>query len=159
MFTIADNGPRDAVFNVYESLFFARPSTEGRIVMLLSDDRVRTTGRVREVSPTIDTETGTVRVKIAMDRTPPEMTLGASVVGVGAPAPRRVASCRGSGALSGVDGCKPAPWIVDKANNTAGLRPVEVLSFETGTAPAPVASRKGRPMWRMARSCSGRARP
>lgn len=132
MFTIADNGPRDAVFNVYESLFFARPSTEGVIVMLLSDDRVRTTGRVREVSPTIDTETGTVRVKIAMDRTPPEMTLGASVVGVGALAPRRVAVVPWQ-ALSGVDG-KPALWIVDKANNTVSLRPVEVLSFETGTA-------------------------
>ena len=34
-----------------------------------SDDKVRTTGNVREISPTIDTQTGTVRVKIAMDRT------------------------------------------------------------------------------------------
>ena len=29
---------------------------------------------------------------------------------------------------------KPALWIVDKANNTVSLRPVEVLSFETGAA-------------------------
>jgi membrane fusion protein, multidrug efflux system len=132
MFTLADTGPRDAVFEVYESLFFAQPAKDGVTVTLLSDDRVRTTGNVREISPTIDAETGTVRVKIAMDQTPPEMTLGASVVGVGALAPRRVAVVPWQ-ALSGVDG-KPALWIVDKANNTVNLRPVEVLSFETGSA-------------------------
>ncbi|MFC6446540.1 efflux RND transporter periplasmic adaptor subunit [Shinella zoogloeoides] len=132
MFTIADNGPRDAVFNVYESLFFAQPSKDGVTVTLLSDETVRATGHVREVSPTIDAQTGTVRVKIAMDETPPQMTLGASVVGVGALAPRRVAVVPWQ-ALSGVEG-KPALWIVDKANNTVSLRPVEVLSFETGAA-------------------------
>ncbi len=132
MFTLADNGPRDALFNVYESLFFAQPSKDGVVVMLLSDEKVRTTGRVREVSPTIDTQTGTVRVKIAMDKTPPEMTLGASVIGMGSLAPRRVAVVPWQ-ALSGVDG-KPALWIVDKANSTVSLRPVEVLSFETGAA-------------------------
>jgi RND family efflux transporter MFP subunit len=132
MFTIADNGPRDAVFEVYESLFFSQPSEDGVVITLLSDDRVRTEGRVREVSPTIDAETGTVRVKIAMAETPPEMTLGASVVGVGSLAPRRVAVVPWQ-ALSGTDG-KPALWIVDKANDTVDLRPVEVMSFETGAA-------------------------
>lgn len=132
MFSIADTGPRDAVFDVYESLFFAEPSKDGVIVTLLSDDKIRTTGTVREVSPTIDTQTGTVRVKIAMDQTPPEMALGSSVVGIGSLAPRRVAVVPWQ-ALSGVDGT-PALWIVDKANNTVSLRPVEVLSFETGTA-------------------------
>ena len=131
MFTLADNGPRDAVFEVYESLFFAQPAADGVTVTLLSDDRVRTTGNVREVSPTIDAETGTVRVKIAMDRTPPEMTLGSSVVGVGTLAPRRVAVVPWQ-ALSGIDG-KPALWIVDKANNTVSLRAVDVASFETGS--------------------------
>ena len=77
-----------------------------------------------------------VRVKIAMDQTPPEMTLGASVVGVGALAPRRVAVVPWQ-ALSGTDG-KPAIWVVDKANSTVSLRPVEVLSFETGSALIPV---------------------
>lgn len=132
MFTIADTGPRDAVFDVYESLFFARPSPDGVVVALLSDPKVRTTGNVREVSPTIDTQTGTVRVKIAMDQTPPEMTLGSSVVGIGSLAPRRVAVVPWQ-ALSGVDG-KPALWIVDKGSNTVSLRPVDVLSFETGSA-------------------------
>jgi RND family efflux transporter MFP subunit len=132
MFTIADTGPRDAVFDVYESLFFAQPAKDGVVVMLLSDDKIRTTGNVREVSPTIDSQTGTVRVKIAMDHTPPEMTLGASVVGVGALAPRRVAVVPWQ-ALAGIDD-KPALWIVDTAKNTVSLRPVEVLSFETGSA-------------------------
>ncbi|MGB3811685.1 MAG: efflux RND transporter periplasmic adaptor subunit [Shinella sp.] len=132
MFTIADTGPRDAVFDVYESLFFAQPAKDGVVVTLLSDDKIRTTGNVREVSPTIDSQTGTVRVKIAMDHTPPEMTLGASVVGVGALAPRRVAVVPWQ-ALAGIDD-KPALWIIDKEKNTVSLRPVEVLSFETGSA-------------------------
>lgn len=132
MFTIADTGPRDAVFDVYESLFFAQPSKNGVTVTLLSDDKIRTTGNVREVSPTIDAETGTVRVKIAMDQTPPEMTLGSSVVGVGSLAARRVAVVPWQ-ALSGIDG-KPALWIVDTTNDTVSLRPVAVASFETGVA-------------------------
>lgn len=132
MFSVADNGPRDAVFNVYESLFFEQPSKHSVQVTLLSDDRVQTTGNVREVSPTIDTQTGTVRVKVAMDRTPPEMTLGASVLGVGTLAPRRVVVVPWQ-ALAESDG-KPALWIVDKADNTVKLRPVEIFSFETGSA-------------------------
>ena len=132
MFTLADNGPRDAVFDVYESLFFANPSKDGVVVTLLSDDKVRTTGNVREVSPTIDAATGTVRVKIGLDRTPPEMTLGASVVGVGALAPRRVAVVPWQ-ALSGI-GRKPALWVVDEASGTVSLRAVDVLSYETGSA-------------------------
>ena len=132
MFTIADAGPRDAVFDVYESLFFAQPAKEGVVVTLLSDETIRTTGNVREVSPTIDAQTGTVRVKIAMDRTPPEMTLGSSVIGVGRLAPRRVAVVPWQ-ALSGIDG-KPALWIVDEANDTVSLRAVEIASFETGSA-------------------------
>jgi RND family efflux transporter MFP subunit len=132
MFTLADNGPRDAVFDVYESLFFANPSKDGVVVTLLSDDKVRTTGNVREVSPTIDAATGTVRVKIGLDRTPPEMKLGASVVGVGALAPRRVAVVPWQ-AISGI-GRKPALWVVDKASETVSLRAVDVLSYETGSA-------------------------
>ena len=34
---------------------------------------------------------------------------------------------------AGADGT-PALWIVDKANGTVSLRPVEVASFETGAA-------------------------
>jgi hypothetical protein len=61
------------------------------------------------------------------------MTLGASVVGVGALAPRRVAVVPWQALSAGLDG-KPALWILDTAKGTVDLRPVEVLSFETGTA-------------------------
>lgn len=132
MFTLADDGPRDAVFDVYESLFFERPARRGIEIVLLSDDSVRTTGEVREVSPTVDAVTGTVRVKVAMHETPAGMTLGSSVVGIGAVAPRRVVVVPWQ-ALSGVD-AKPALWIVDPADRTVSLRPVEVASFETGAA-------------------------
>ncbi|MDX3927060.1 MAG: efflux RND transporter periplasmic adaptor subunit [Shinella sp.] len=132
MFTLADLGPRDAIFDVYESLFFQRPSAAAIEIMLVSDPEVRTTGEVREVSPTIDPANGTVRVKIGMRRTPLQMTLGSSVVGVGRIAAKRVAVVPWD-AVSGV-GNQPALWVVKPDDNTVELRPVEVSSFESGVA-------------------------
>ncbi len=132
MFTIADNGPRDAVFNVYESLFFQKPERTDISISLVADPAIKTTGQVREVSPTIDPATGTVRVKVAMDRTPAEMMLGASVVGLGQIAAVRVAVVPWT-AMSGI-GQQPALWVVDPKDNSVSLRPVEIASFESGIA-------------------------
>ena len=49
--------------------------------MLQANPKVRTTASLREVSPSIDAKSGTVRVKLALTASPPEMTLGAAVVG------------------------------------------------------------------------------
>lgn len=87
VFTIAQDGARDAVFDVYESLVTDPPPQNAQI-FLQADPRVVTSGRVREVSPTIDTATGTLRIKIALDALPDQMSLGAVVVGVGRLAPR-----------------------------------------------------------------------
>jgi membrane fusion protein, multidrug efflux system len=80
VFTIAEDGPRDAVFNIHESLL-AHPPSRRVGVSLLSDPNVKTFGMVREISPTVNADSGTVKVKIGLERTPPEMTLGASVIG------------------------------------------------------------------------------
>lgn len=130
MFTVARDGPRDAIFKVYESLLFERPSEPKIKLALVSDPSVKTEGVVSEVSPTIDTTTGTVRVKIAMDNTPERMTLGAPVTGVGTSAPTKLVILPWT-ALSALDG-KPAVWVVDEKDSTVNLKPVKVASHETG---------------------------
>jgi RND family efflux transporter MFP subunit len=81
IFTLAEDGPRDAVFEVYEALLGKGPEAAHVEVMLQANPNVRTTANVREVSPTVDAKSGTVRVKLGLTTTPPEMTLGAAVVG------------------------------------------------------------------------------
>jgi len=130
MFTVARDGPRDAIFNVYESLLFERPAEPKIKLALVSDPSVKTEGTVSEISPTIDTATGTVRVKVAMDETPERMTLGAPVTGLGSFAPTKLMILPWT-ALSALDG-KPAVWVVDEKDSTVNLRPVTMASYETG---------------------------
>ncbi|MCJ2073632.1 efflux RND transporter periplasmic adaptor subunit [Methylobacterium sp. J-030] len=124
---LAQDGPRDAVFNVYESLL-AQPPAGGTIaVALQSDPAVTATGTVREVSPTVDAATGTVRVKIGLQATPSAMGLGAVVVGHGRFALHKSVVLPWS-ALYRYDG-RPAVWIFDPDTRTVSIRAVEIDRF------------------------------
>ena len=81
VFVIAEDGPRDAVFNIFESLLTRPPKNKTVDVVLQSDPSIHASGEVREISPTIDPATSTVKVKIGLTSTPPAMTLGAAIVG------------------------------------------------------------------------------
>lgn len=130
-FTLAHDGSRDAVFDVPESVFAREPEDVSIAIELVEDPNVTATGTVREVSPTVDRSSGTVQVKVAVDRPPPRMTLGASVTGRGQLEPRKVIILPWTSVAS-LDG-KPAVWIVDRPTNSVSLRSVEVVAFETGT--------------------------
>ncbi|WP_246088399.1 efflux RND transporter periplasmic adaptor subunit [Phreatobacter stygius] len=130
MFTLAHDGPRDAVFQVHESAFFQQPEDAPVSLALVSDPTVRTTGTVREISPTVDARTGTVRVTITVDRTPDAMALGAAVSGTARLRPRRVVILPWSALAS--DSGRTAVFVVDPASKVAALRPVTVLAYETG---------------------------
>lgn len=130
MFTVAQDGPRDAIFEVYESLLFERPSEPTIKLALVSDPSVTTDGTVSEISPTIDKSTGTVRVKIAMKNTPDRMTLGAPVTGFAKSPPVKALILPWT-ALSTLDG-KPAVWVVKPEDSKVSLRPVTVSAYETG---------------------------
>lgn len=130
MFSVARDGPRDAIFDVYESLLFEKPSEPKIQLSLVSDPSVKTEGVISEVSPTIDTATGTVRVKIAMDTTPDRMTLGAPVIGFASSKPAKLIILPWT-SLSALDG-QPAVWVVDGKNGTVSRKPVKVASYETG---------------------------
>ena len=129
MFTLAQDGPRDAVFYVYEAIFLQEPSEPTITLALVSDPSITAKGIVREVSPSADTASGTVRVKIAIDNPPPGFTLGALVTGSAATKARRVVVLPWT-ALSTLAG-KPAVWVVDGKTSAVSLKPVVVAVYET----------------------------
>ena len=130
-FTLAQDGARDAVFDVYESIFFEQPESTTIMLALVSDPAVTAQGRAREVSPTVDPKKATVRVKIAIDNPPATMTLGSAVTGtVRWNRPSRIVLPWS--ALTAA-GAAPAVWIVDPASKTVSLKPIVVDSYETGT--------------------------
>jgi RND family efflux transporter MFP subunit len=130
IFTVARDGGRDAIFDVYEALLARRPADDRIAIALLSNPSIKATGRVREIAPAIDPSTGTVRVKIALDDPPAEMGLGAAVAGVGQFQPREVVVLPWT-AFFTQDG-EPAVWVVDPQSKAVALKPVVVDSYRTG---------------------------
>ena len=129
-FTLAQDGDRDAVFDVSESVFFREP--EDRIVLtLLSDHDVTAVGRVREVSPAIDAKSSTVRVKVAIENPPAAMTLGGALAGTARWKPVKQIVLPWSALMA--TGSSPAVWVVDPRTRTVSLKPVAVDSYQTGT--------------------------
>ena len=126
-FTIAEDGPRDAVFNVFESIFFSRPASGDIKLTLVSDPRVTARGRVREVSPTVNTRTGTVLVKVGLVEGADKMPLGAAVIGEAAFALSKVVELPWSAAAS--DAGKLAVWIVDPASRAVSMKRVTARAY------------------------------
>jgi RND family efflux transporter MFP subunit len=130
VYTVAQDGARDAVFDLYEALLVRPPPDTGVEIVLISDPSIKTVGKVREISPAIDPATGTVRVKVEIDDAPPEMKLGSAVIGVARFQPLDVVALP-STALSETDD-KPAVWVVDPESKVASLRTVTMQSYRTG---------------------------
>ncbi len=127
-FGFAEDGPRDAVFNVFESIFAQRQSRKGIDLALVADPKVTALGKIREVSPVVDEKNGTVQVKVEIDPNAPEMPLGAAVTGRGYWRLENVVVLPWT-AMSEKDG-HPAVWVVDPATRTVTLRPVVIAIYE-----------------------------
>ena len=130
VFTIAEDGDRDAVFNVHETLVVQTPPSPAVTITLLSDPQVRATGKVREISPAVDTQSGSIRVKVGIPDTPAGMPLGAAVIGTVSAKPVKAILLPWQ-ALTSTAG-KPAVWIVDPSSKAVSTAPVEVLAFDSG---------------------------
>jgi RND family efflux transporter MFP subunit len=128
VFSLAQDGERDAVFYVYESAFLGDTDPGHVSLKLVSDSSVTASGRVREVSPVVDPKSSTIRVKVSIENPPPAMTLGSAVAGtVKAKAEQRMAvPWRALMAA----GSKPAVWIVDPATRTVSLKPIAVGAYD-----------------------------
>jgi RND family efflux transporter MFP subunit len=127
IFTIAQDGPRDAVFDLYEALLTGPPTRYRVKVYLQADPRVATEGTVREVSPSVDSASGTVRVKVGLDSVPPGMSLGAAVVGVGELKSHKAIVLPRSALYRWQD--QPAVWIYDPATGKVTPRVVTLERF------------------------------
>ncbi|WP_296186206.1 efflux RND transporter periplasmic adaptor subunit [Pseudomonas sp. UBA1879] len=133
IFSLARDGERDAVFNVYESLFVNPPTDQPVEVTLLDNPQVKATGKVREVTPAVSAQTGTLQVKIALQTLPQGMQLGSVVsAALSVPAKQSVelpwsALTKGLGDQLG----QPAVWVVDDQNKVS-LRGVTVGRYLTG---------------------------
>jgi membrane fusion protein, multidrug efflux system len=130
VFTLAHDGTRDAVFYVFESLFLNNKPDSRIEVSLLSDPSVKTSATLREVSPTIDASTGTIRVKVDLGEDSNIMPLGAIVSGRFAYKSKQVILLPWS-AMASVDG-NPAVWLIDPNSNKVSLQPIQVSEYESG---------------------------
>ena len=129
IFSLARDGERDAVFNVYESLL-VEPSTDTPItVSLLDNPSIQVQGKVREVTPAVAANTGTVQVKIALQSLPEGMHLG-SVVSATANGPAKASVELPWSALT-KDLNEPAVWLVD-GDGKVQLHKVTVARYLTG---------------------------
>jgi RND family efflux transporter MFP subunit len=130
VFALAQNGERDAVFDVYESIFFADLDDSRVSLTLVSDLNVTASGYVREVSPAIDTKSSTIRVKVAIQDPPAAMTLGSAVAGTAKTKAQQQIALPWTALMAA--GSRPAVWIIDPTTRTASLKPVTVGGYEAG---------------------------
>ncbi|MCO7575228.1 MULTISPECIES: efflux RND transporter periplasmic adaptor subunit [Pseudomonas] len=129
IFSLARDGERDAVFNVYESLLMQPPGQETIHVSLLDNPKVTTTGKVREVTPVVSAQSGTVQVKVVLDSLPAGMDLG-SVVSATARAHGKATVVLPWSALT-KNLSEPAVWLVGEDGKTV-LHSVKVGRYLTG---------------------------
>jgi len=124
---IARKEGRDAVFDAPPSLI-SRGARDAEIDVALSiDPAVVATGRVREVSPQADPQTGTFRVRVGLKDPPPELRLGSSVTGT-ISLEGMAGMALPASALSRANGL-PSVWVVDPAAQTVSPRSVEIAVY------------------------------
>ena len=130
-FVLAQDGPRDAVFNIYEWALTNVAFDKGLGVATVTDASVKTEGEVREISAAVDPATMTVAVRVGLRSTPAAMSLGSVVAGVASIKAKKVFLLPW-GALFEIDG-KPAVWIVDPKTSTVSLKPVAIDRYNRDT--------------------------
>lgn len=127
IFTLARDGPRDAVFNVHEWALNNATTDKDIAITLVSDPAVKTVGDVREIAPAFNPESETVRVKLGLRQTPEAMSLGALVNGT-APMKTQKVVLLPWGALFESAG-KPAVWVIDARSTTVSLKPIALSRY------------------------------
>lgn len=130
VFSLAHDGERDAVFDVYESIFFSDLDDGPVALTLVSDPTVTASGYVREISPAVDPKSSTVRVKVTIQNPPAAMTLGSALAGTVKSRSARQITLPWTALMA--TGAKPAVWTVDPTTKTASLKPVMIRGYEAG---------------------------
>jgi RND family efflux transporter MFP subunit len=129
-FTLAEDGDRDAVFNVHETLVVSNTEAPTVTIALVSDPENKVAGEVREVSPAVDPASGSIRVKVAIPNTPAAMQLGDAVIGTVSAKPAKAVVLPWEALMSG-DG-RPSVWVIDPSTKAVSAAPVELLAYDSG---------------------------
>lgn len=127
--TIAHDGPRDAVFDVYEAFFLKGEPSREVDVAAINGPGNKVTATIRETSPVIDSNTGTIRVKLTLPETA-SWPLGTSIVG-NFRAPSATGMTLPWSAMSSAGGVS-AVWVVDPKSRAVSLRPIKVALYRAG---------------------------
>lgn len=128
---VAQQGGRDAVFDVPEELIRTGPRDPLVELALTNDPQVKATGRVREVSPQADATTRTFQVKVTIINPPESMRLGSTLTGrIKLPPPPGLEVP--ASALTQADG-RPAVWVVDPQSQTVSLRNIDILRHDAAS--------------------------
>jgi len=125
---VARKDGRDAVFDVPAQLIRATQPDPQIAVSLADAPSVTAQGRVREVAPQANPTTRTFEVRVGLTAPPPEMRLGAAVIGNMATDAVPVIEIPAS-ALTRINQ-QPAVWVVDPASRTVSMRNIDVLRFD-----------------------------
>ena len=122
----------DAVFDVPEIALATSAPGEPPDIRLAPLDRPEefVRGTVAEVSPVIDSATGTIEVRIAMDAPLAGLSFGDPVRGSAIQSAGEGIELPWSAITATADG--PAVWIVDPATRSVSLRQVTLRRYESG---------------------------
>lgn len=120
----------DAVFDVPEALLTAKRPSPQVTLTLLDHPQDEFYGVVREVSPLINPQSGTVSVTVSVVSPPPAVSYRDAVRG----SVTRDATSRVSLPYTAMTATKdgPAVWVVDPETMAVSIRPVQIDRFETG---------------------------
>lgn len=122
-FTLAHDGPRDAVFDVFEAFFLdGRPLNDVEVAPV-SDAARNVHAGIREVSPVIDGKNGTIRIKVGLQEAA-RWPLGTPVVGK-LRATQRDGIVLPYTAIASAEG-EPAVWLVNTQNHSVSLRKISI---------------------------------
>ena len=126
---ISRNDAREAVFAVAgEDVGGAKLSMAVHVSIQGRPD-IAVTGTIREISPEADSTTGTYQVKVALASPPPEMRLGAVVVGrVESQGGQEVTTLPPTALLQ--SGEEPQVWVIG-GDGKVQRRNVQLLQFDT----------------------------
>jgi membrane fusion protein, multidrug efflux system len=127
---VAREDHKDAVFEVPTQLALSRRIPMDPIihVALVDNPSIKTTGRIREVSPQADPVTRLFPVKVGLDNPPPQFFLGVTVSGAINLDTSPVMTLPLTAIIES-DG-KPSVWVVDPRSNTVALRAVEIQRYD-----------------------------
>lgn len=126
--TLAHNGARDAVFNVFEAYFINGEPLKTVNIHPIDESGYQATGMIREISPIIDSATGTIRVKVSLPKEIP-WPLGTPITGQFHQDTRNGIVLPWTSMDSNYGA--PAVWIINTSNHEVSMRNVTVAQYRS----------------------------